>query len=107
MSGVEGVSTAELDIGGIAVLTNPTWVVTNHGAAFIDLLRENAVSRVQVFRVATGEDAVDLVILNPGLELGPQLRSKGKALLLAGEVHDVFAGIHHRSSACWKLERLS
>lgn len=103
-SGVEGVATAELDVGWIGVLTDPAGVVTDNLPAFIDLLREDAVCRMEVFGVSTGEDPIDLVVLNPGLELGAELSAQGKALLLAGEIHDVFTGVHHRGAACWQLK---
>ena len=62
---------------------------------------------MQEFGVTAGEDAVDLVILDPWLELGPQLGSEGKALLLAGEIHDVFAGVHHGRTTGWQFKGLS
>ena len=86
-SGVEGVATGEFDVGWIGVLTNAPWIVTNHGAALVDFLWEDPVLGMQKFGVTAWIDAVDLEVLDPGLELGAELRSQSEALLLSGEVH--------------------
>ena len=75
-------------------------------AALIHLLRENAILGMQKLGVTTGVDPIDLVVLDAGLELGAQLGAKGQALLLAGEVHDVFAGVHLGGATGGELERL-
>ena len=37
-SGVERVAAAELDIRGVGVRSDPSWVMTNHRSAFINFL---------------------------------------------------------------------
>ena len=59
--------------------------MTHHGATFVHFLGDHTVLGIKEFGVAAGENAVDLVILDPGLELGAQLRSEGKALFLAAK----------------------
>ena len=105
-SGVEGVATAELDVGWVGVLANPAGVMTHHRATFVHLLGEHAIFWMQEFSIATGKDAVDLEIFHAGLELGPELGAKSQALLFPCEIHDVFAGIHHRGTACGQLKGL-
>ena len=90
-SGVERVAAAEFDFGRVGVLTDAASIVTHHGSSFVHFFRENAVCRMKELGVTAREDPVDLVILNPRLELGAQLGSKRQALLLASEIHDVFA----------------
>ena len=90
-SGVEGVAAAELDVGRIDVFADATGVVPDHRTSFVHLFGENTILGMQELGVTTGVDPVDLVVLNPGLEFGAQLGAEGEALLLAGEIHQVFA----------------
>ena len=61
---------------------------------------------MEEFGVATGEDPIDLEVLDPRLEFRAELGAQGQALFLASEIHDVFAGRHHRGSTCGEFERL-
>ena len=105
-SGVEGVPTAELDVGGVGVLANPAGVMTHHRATFVHLLGEHAIFWMQEFSVTAREDAIDLEIFDAGLELGPELGAESQALLFPREIHDVFAGIHHCCAARGQLKGL-
>ena len=97
---VVGVATAEFDRGWVGVLTNPTGVVAHHGAAFVHLFRKHTIFGMEEFGVSAGIDAVDLVVLDPWLELGAQLGAKRQALLFTSEIHQVFARVHHRGTTC-------
>ena len=105
-SGVERVATAELDIGRIGVRSDSPWVVSNNRTSFVHFLGEDTICWMQEFSVTTGEDAVNLEIFHAGLELGPELGAESKALLFTREIHDVFAGIHHRGTASGQLKGL-
>ena len=61
---------------------------------------------MQELGVATREDPIDLEVFDPGLEFGAELGAQGQALFFACEIHDVFAGRHHRGSTCGELESL-
>ena len=63
---------------------------------FVHFFGEDAVRWMEILGVAAGEDPIDLVVLNPGLELGAELCAEGQALFFPCEIHDVVAGIHHR-----------
>ena len=105
-SGVVGVATAELDIGRIAVRSDTSWVVSNNRTSLVDFLGEDAIRWMQELGVATREDPIDLEVLDPRLEFGAELGAQGQALFFACEIHDVFAGRHHRGSTCGELESL-
>ena len=105
-SGVVGVATAELDIGRIAVRSDTSWVVSNNRTSLVDFLGEDTIRWMQELGVATREDPIDLEVLDPRLEFGAELGAQGQALFFACEIHDVFAGRHHRGSTCGELESL-
>ena len=105
-SGIEGVLAGELDAGGVAVLADAAGVVTHHLTTLVHFLGEHTIFGVQELSVATGEDPVDLVVLDPGLELGAQLSTEGQALLLASEVHEVLALVHVSSTTGGQLKDL-
>ena len=105
-SGVVGVATAELDIGRIAVRSDTSWVVSNNRTSLVDFLGEDAIRWMQELGVATREDPIDLEVLDPRLEFGAELGAQSQALFLTCEIHDVFAGVHHGSTAGWQLKDL-
>ena len=80
--------------------------MTNHRSAFINFLGEDTIQRMKKLRISTWENPIDLEVLDPRLEFGAELGAQGQALLFACEIHDVFAGRHHRGSTCGELESL-
>ena len=105
-SGVVCVATAELDICRIGVCSNSPGVMANHWTPLVDFLGEDTIQWMEKLGVATREDPIDLEVLDPRLEFGAELGAQGQALLFACEIHDVFAGRHHRGSTCGELESL-
>ena len=105
-SGVERVAAAELDVRWIGVRSDSSGVVTNHGPSLIHFLGEHTIQWMEELGVSTREDSINLEVLDPRLEFGAQLGAQGQALLLASEIHDVFAGRHHCGSARREFEGL-
>ena len=105
-SGVECVATAELDAGRLDIRADSSGVMANHRPSLVHFLREDTIQWMEEFGVATGEDPIDLEVLDPRLEFGAELGAQGQALFFACEIHDVFAGRHHRGSTCGELESL-
>ena len=105
-SGVERVAAAELDICRVGVRSNSPGVVANHRPSLVHFLGEDTIQWMEEFGVATGEDPIDLEVLDPRLEFRAELGAQGQALFLASEIHDVFAGRHHCGSTCGEFEGL-
>ena len=105
-SGVERVAAAELDIRRIGVRSDSPWVMANHWPSLVHFLGEDTIQWMEELGVATREDPVDLEVLDPRLEFGAELGAQGQALFFPCEIHDVFAGRHHRGSTCGEFERL-
>ena len=80
--------------------------MSNHWTPLVDFLGEDTIQWMEELGVATREDPIDLEVLDPRLEFGAELGAQGQALFFACEIHDVFAGRHHRGSTCGEFEGL-
>jgi len=100
--GVEGADLAgELDRGRVGVLADGAHVLVGTHATLVDLLRVDAILRVEVLHLTGREDAVDAAV---ELHLGAEVVQKREALLLARELQQVRALAHDGGAASLYVE---
>ena len=97
------VLSSELDGGWVHILSDSSHVLVSSHTSSVHLLWVDSILWMQVLNLTIWENSVDKSV---NLELGTELGEESEALLLAGQLQQVWSLTHDGSSSGWHLKDL-